>query len=268
MQQAIAKARNAGVGVVTVRNSNHYGIAGYYAMMALENDMIGFSMTNTDVLAVPTFGRDALLGTNPIAVAMPAGAERPYVLDMATTVVPRGKLEVYDRQGKRMPLGWATDERGLATDDPTRVLRNFLSRAGGGLLPLGGEGELLGGHKGYGLSLLVELLCGVLAGAAYMDLVYPKDAAGKPLPANLGHIFGALRVDAFRPLDEYKASMDDAIRRLHNSSKAEGQTRIYIHGEKEFELAERNQAAGVPLEAKVVADLKKIGDEIGVPYTL
>ncbi len=268
MRLALDKARAVGVGVVTVRNSNHYGIAGYYAMMGLPEDLIGFSMTNTDVLAVPTFGRDALLGTNPIAVAMPAGAEQPYVLDMATTVVPRGKLEVYDRKGKAMPLGWATDERGLSTTDPTLTLRNFARRAGGGLLPLGGAGEEMGGHKGYGLSLLVELLCGVLANAAYMDNVYPKDAAGKPLPANLGHIFGALRPDAFGPLADYKAHMDDAIRRLRRSAKAEGQERIYIHGEKEFELAAAQQIAGVPLHEKVVADLRKIGEEVGVKYPL
>lgn len=268
MALALDKARQTGVGIVTVRNSNHYGIAGYYAMMALKEDMIGFSMTNTDVLAVPTFGRDALLGTNPIAVAMPAGAELPYVLDMATTVVPRGKLEVYDRLGKAMPAGWATDERGLGTTDPGRVLRNFLGRAGGGLLPLGGEGEEMGGHKGYGLSLLVELLCGVLSGAAYMTDVYPKNADGKPRPADLGHIFGALRVDAFGPLDQYKARMDDAIRRLRGSAKAEGQARIWVHGEKEFERSAANRAAGVPLHEKVVADLRKIATETGVAYSL
>ena len=268
MSSAIEKAGNVGVGIVTVRNSNHYGIAGYYAMMALEEDMIGFSMTNTAVLVVPTFGRDALLGTNPIAVAIPAGEEMPYVLDMATSVVPRGKLEVYDRLEKPLPIGWATDEHGIATDTPGQVLRNFLARAGGGLLPLGGEGELHGGHKGYGLSLMVELLCGVLSGAAYMDLVYPKDKAGKPLPSNIGHIFGALRVDAFQPVDEFKATMDDAIRRLHDSSKATGQERIWVHGEKEYELADENLTAGVPLHEKVVKELEVIAGEVGIPFSI
>jgi len=201
MSLAIDKAHNVGVGITTLKNSNHYGIAGYYAMMALEADMIGFSMTNTAVLVVPTFGRDALLGTNPIAMAIPAGEELPYVLDMATSVVPRGKLEVYDRLEKDLPMGWATDESGIATQNPGQVLRNFMSHAGGGLLPLGGEGELYGGHKGYGLSLMVELLCGVLSGAAYMDLVYPKDDAGKPLPSDIWHIFAAILLDAFRPVE-------------------------------------------------------------------
>jgi LDH2 family malate/lactate/ureidoglycolate dehydrogenase len=266
MLMAIEKARELGVGLVTVRNSNHYGIAGYYAMMALEEDMIGMSMTNTDVLVVPTFGRDALLGTNPIAVAIPAGEELPYVLDMATSIVPRGKLEVYHRLGKKMPLGWATDEEGVATDDPGRVLHNLTHQLGGGLLPLGGEGELMGGHKGYGLALLVELLCGVLSGAAYMNLTYPKDEKGRPLPSNIGHIFGAVRIDAFMPVDEFKARMDDAIRRLHNSSKAKGQTRIWVHGEKEFEQTEQNLAAGVPLHVKVFNDLQAIAQELDVPF--
>jgi L-2-hydroxycarboxylate dehydrogenase (NAD+) len=268
MQMAIRKALEVGAGFVTVRNSNHYGIAGYYAMMALEHDCIGMSMTNADVLVVPTFGRNAMLGTNPIAVAAPAGEERPFVLDMATSTVPRGKLEVYHRLGKPMPLGWATDERGIATEDAGRVLENFKKRAGGGLLPLGGEGELFSGHKGYGLALWVDIFCAVLSGAAYADLVYPKTPDGKPLPANLGHFFGAWRVDAFRPVEEFKAAMDDLQRRLKNTPKAEGATRIYIHGEKEYEETERRLREGIPLNPKVAADLQAIAAELGVEYDL
>jgi L-2-hydroxycarboxylate dehydrogenase (NAD+) len=264
MEMAIRKAKEYGAGFVTVCNSNHYGIAGYYAMMALEHDCIGISMTNADVLVVPTFGRDAVLGTNPIAVAAPAGQERPFVLDMATSTVPRGKLEVYNRLGKPMPLGWATDERGVATTDAGRVLENFKKRAGGGLLPLGGEGELLSGHKGYGLALLVDVMCAVLSGAAYANLVYPKSADGKPLPANLGHFFGAWRVDGFRPVEEFKAAMDDLQRRLKATPKAEGAERIYIHGEKEYEKTALYLAEGIPLNPKVAADLRAIGEELGV----
>jgi len=142
MKLAIKKAQEMGVGFVAVRNSNHYGIAGYYSMMALREELIGISMTNAAVLVVPTFGKDALLGTNPISVAAPSGEERPFVLDMATSTVPRGKLEVYDRQEKPLPLGWATDEQGVATADARQVLGNLLARAGGGLLPLGGEGAV------------------------------------------------------------------------------------------------------------------------------
>lgn len=268
MKLAIKKAQNVGVGFVAVRNSNHYGIAAYYSMMALEHEMIGISMTNAAVLVVPTFGKDAMLGTNPISVAAPAGEERPFVLDMATSTVPRGKLEVYDRQEKPLPLGWATDEHGVATTDAHRVLDNLLARAGGGLLPLGGEGELFRGYKGYGLVLLVDILSGVLPGAGYANTIYPKTSEGKPLPADVGHFFGAIRVDAFRPLNEFKVTMDDIIRRLKGSAKAEGAERIYIHGEKEAEEEERRRREGIPLHPKTVTAMQQIARELGVEYDL
>ena len=268
MKLSIEKAKKYGTAFVTVRNSNHYGIAGYYAMMALEYNMIGISMTNADVLVVPTFGRHAVLGTNPIAVAVPTGQERPFVLDMATSTVPRGKLETYDRQGKAMPLGWATDEKGIPTADAHRVLDNFRARRGGGLLPLGGAGELFSGHKGYGLALLVDILSAVLPGAAYANMVYPKTPQGKPLPANLGHFFGSIKVEAFRSVDEFKSAMDGLIRRLKNSPKAEGADRIYIHGEKEYEEAERRAKEGIPLDEKVTADMRAIAQELNVKYDL
>jgi L-2-hydroxycarboxylate dehydrogenase (NAD+) len=268
MKAAIDKAREVGCGFAAVRNSNHYGIAGYYAMMALEQDMIGLSTTNADVLVVPTFGRDATYGTNPIALAVPAGEERPFVLDMATSTVPRGKLEVYHRQEKPMPPGWATDERGIPTTDAGRVLGNFVQRAGGGLLPLGGAGEELSGYKGYGLGMLVEILSAVLPGAAYLTSVYPKDAEGSPLPANLGHFFGAWRLDAFRPAAQFKADMDDLIRRLKGGRLAEGAERIYIHGEKEFEEADRRARQGISLGAKVEASLRQVAQDLGVAYSL
>jgi L-2-hydroxycarboxylate dehydrogenase (NAD+) len=268
MNMAIAKAREYGCGFATVRNSNHYGIAGYYAMMALEHDMIGISTTNADVLVVPTFGCDAMYGTNPIALAVPAGDERPFVMDMATSTVPRGKLEVYNRQEKPIPMGWATDERGVPTTDAGRVLDNFIKRAGGGLLPLGGAGEEFSGYKGYGMGLMVEILSAILPGAAYLTSVYPKDASGKPLPANLGHFFGAWRLDAFRPAAAFKADMDDLIRRLKGGRRAEGASRIYVHGEKEFEEADRRTQRGIPLGAKVEASLKQIATELGVQYNL
>jgi LDH2 family malate/lactate/ureidoglycolate dehydrogenase len=268
MERAIQKAKEYGAGFVSVRNSNHYGIAGYYAMMALEHDCVGMSMTNSAVLVVPTFGRDSMLGTNPIAVAAPAGQGYPFVLDMATSTVPRGKLEVYNRLEKPLPMGWATDETGTPTSEGGRVLENFKQRAGGGLLPLGGAGELLGGHKGYGLSLWVDVFCAILSGAAYADTVYPKTTEGKPLPSAIGHFFGAWRVDAFRPVDEFEAAMDDLQQRLKNSPKGEGESRIYVHGEKEYEQAETNARDGIPLNPKVAADLEAIGQELGIEYDL
>lgn len=268
MELAIRKAKEVGCGFVTVCNSNHYGIAGYYAMMALESDCIGISMTNADILVVPTFGRDAMLGTNPIAVAAPAEQEPDFVLDMATSTVPRGKVEVYNRQNKPMPLGWATDETGTPTENARRVLDNFIAHAGGGLLPLGGAGEEMRGYKGYGLALLVDVMCAVLSGAAYANLVYPKTAEGKPLPSNIGHFFGAWRIDAFRNPDEFRASMDDFQKRLKHSPKASGAERIYFPGEKEYERTRDQLKNGILLEAKVATDLQAIARETGVAYGL
>ncbi len=268
METAIKKAKQSGAGFVTVRNSNHYGIAGYYAMMALKEDCIGMSMTNAEMLVVPTFGRDAVLGTNPIAVAAPAGKEKPYVLDMATSTVPRGKVEVYDRQGKTLPPGWATDQQGVGTDNARLVLDNIKNRTGGGLLPLGGEGELHSGHKGYALALWVEVFSAILSGAAFANLIYPMSKEGKPLPSNTGHFFGVWRVDAFRPLDEFKAAMDQLQQIMKNLPKAEGQKRIYIPGEKAYEKMALYSKNGIPLNPKVAIDLKAIAGEVGVKYDL
>jgi len=267
MQLAIRKAEETGIGLVTVRSSNHYGIAGYYAMMALEKDLIGSSMTNASVFVSPTFGRDAMMGTNPIAVAVPCGEERPWVMDMATSIVPFGKLETYDRLGKELPLGWVTDETGQPSSDPLRVMTNLRSQpVRGGMLPLGGFGELMGGHKGYGLVTLVDILCGVLPGAFYANLVNPHGPDGTPLPAGLGHFFAALRIDAIRPVAEFKAGMDDLVRRLRGAPKAEGCDRIYIHGEKEYESTERRQREGVPLSPRLHAELCEIAREFNAPF--
>jgi len=268
MRLAISKARDNYVGFVSVRNSNHFGIAGYYAMMALEHDMIGISTSNAKPVVLPTFGREAVLGTNPMSVAVPAGRERPLVLDMATSTVAQGKVEICEREGKLIPFGWATDEKGQPTKDPTLVLRNIGDRIGGGLLPLGGTGEELGGHKGYGLALVVDVFSALLSGAAFSDLTYPTDKNGRPLPSNIGHFLGAIRVDGFRPLSEFKATMDDLVCRIKGSSKLEGVDRIYIHGEKEFEMSEQRQREGIPLCREVALDLQTIAEDLGlrVPF--
>ncbi len=269
MKMAIQKAQQVGLGMVTVRNSNHYGIAGYYAMMALAEGCIGMSMTNSAVFVVPTFGKDARLGTNPIALAAPAGKERPYVLDMATSVIPFGKLENYSRLGKSIPLGWATDEQGKPTTDPSQMVKTMRGDTRmGGISPLGGPTEEHGGHKGYGLAVMVDILTAVLPGALYADTVYPKTADGKDLPSGIGHFFAAIRVDAFRPLEEFKASMDDMQSRLRGAPKADGQDRIYIHGEKEFEEAERRKRDGIPLNPKVVEDLNGVAESVGIDFKI
>ena len=271
MELAMEKARAVGAGFVTVFNSSHYGIAGYWSMMALEQDMIGFSMTNASAISIPTFGRDGKLGTNPISVAAPAGDAYPYVLDMATTITPFGRVEVFKRRGMELPPGWAIDENGKDNTDPDKVLENARRRKDGltgGFLPLGGAGETYGGHKGYGLALLVDILCGVLSGAGYADNFYSTDPDGARKFGNIGHFFGALRVDAFRPLDDFKATMDDIIRRLKATPKAEGHDRIYIHGEKEFEAAEKNRKEGVVLVPAVVESLKEVSEKFNIPLNM
>lgn len=263
MKKCIEKAKKNYLCFATIRNSNHYGIAGYYSMMALKEGLIGISMTNAAPLVIPTFGKDAVLGTNPISIAVPAKNEKPFVLDMATSTVPRGKLEVYNRLGKKIPLMWATDENGVPTDDPARVLRNLLERKGGGLLPLGGADELTGGHKGYGLALLVDIFSGVFSSGAWGTDVYGK----KGQPANVCHFLGAISPDAFIGLEGISENMDNIIRMLKNAPKAEGKDRIYIHGEKEFEKEkERNEE--VPLYYKVYDTIKDICNELGVEFKL
>jgi LDH2 family malate/lactate/ureidoglycolate dehydrogenase len=256
MLRTIQKAKESGIAMATVRNSNHYGIAGYYAMLALPHDMIGISFTNSQPLVAPTHGRKAVLGTNPIAVAAPGLTERPYVLDMATSIVPIGKITVYDKAGDPIPSGWGVDSDGLVTESPKQVL------GGGALMPLGGI-EMMRGYKGYGLALLVDIFSGVLSGAAFGPEVGSVKAER---PANVGHFFAAIALDAFRPADEFKADLDRLIRLMKDSPKAVGEDRIYIHGEKEFERFERYSREGVPLLAEVVKALTQSGQEAGVPF--
>ena len=267
MNLAIGKAGAAGAGFVVVRNSNHFGIAGYYAMMALDSGCIGLCMTSTNPWVVPTFGRDAVLGTNPIAVAVPSGRQRPFVLDMSTSAAPVGKLEVHDRLGSAMPSGWAADERGMPTTAPGEVLRNVRQSVGGGLLPLGGAGEETGGHKGYGLSLWVDIFTILLSGGLLGALARHPESDGGPRLGNVCHFFGAWRVGAFRPLCEFQAAVDELLQRLKASHKAEGQDRIYVAGEKEFEEADRRQRDGIPLPAPVVADLRSLASELDVAFS-
>jgi L-2-hydroxycarboxylate dehydrogenase (NAD+) len=258
MTRCIEKAKQSDLAMVTVRNSNHFGIAGYYAMMALPHDMIGISFTNSQPLVAPTYGRTAILGTNPIAVAVPAGQELPYVLDMATSIVPIGRITVYQKAGKEIPLGWGTDKNGMVTSDPSAVLQ------GGALMPLGGI-DLMRGYKGYGLALLVDIFSGVLSGAAYgANAGHP----GQGVAADIGHFFAAIKIEAFRSMADFTRDMDGLIRMVKDAPKAAGQERIYIHGEKEFERAELNAREGVPLLPEVVKMLEESGRQVGVPFDL
>jgi len=266
MELAIRKAQETGQGAVAVRNSNHYGIAGYYAMMALPHDMVGVSYTNSSPLLVPTNGRTAVVGTNPIAAAFPAENEHPWVLDMATTVVPLGKLEVYRRKGLAMPLGWAVDERGRETSDPAQVMEALAARSGGGIMPLGGP-ALYSGYKGFNLSTMVDIYSGLLSDSNRGPQVDEK-VDGKDAPARVGHYFSATRVDGFRPADEFKRDMDAYLRMLKDSPKADGEDRIWVAGEKEWELQIRHEAEGVPLYHTVVETLRAIGEDVGPEFDL
>ncbi len=258
MSRCIEMAKETGLAIATVRNSNHYGIAGYYAMMALAEDMIGLSLTNSQPLVAPTYGVSPILGTNPIAVAIPAGEEKPYVLDMATSIVSIGRITVYDKSGQPIPKGWGVNAKGEITDQPSEVL------SGGALLPLGGPAEMRG-YKGYGLALLVDLLSGVLSGASFGTGVgHPS----RVYNADVGHFFAAIKVENFRPLAEFKADMDTYIRELKAAPKIPGEDRIYIHGEKEFENAEKFEKHGVPLLTEIVDSLIEAGESVGVPFDL
>ena len=208
-----------------------------------------------------------IIGTNPISLTAPTNRCKPFFLDMATSVVPRGKLEVYNREGKKLPEGWAVDEKGAVTTNAGQVLENMLNRVGGGILPLGGSGELFSGYKGYGMAMIVDILSGVLSGGAYANVVNQK-IDGKPAPANVSHFFMALKIENFVDMETFTNNMDDFIDRLKSSQKADGEERIFIHGEKEYERFEKHKKEGVPLQEKVYAALQAIGKDRGVEFDL
>lgn len=245
MKKSIALARDHGVGMGGVRNSNHFGIAGYYAMMALEEDMIGLCLCNSTPLVMPTYSRKAVLGTNPISIAVPAGKHRPFVLDMATSVVPIGKVEVHRRWEARVPPQWGADSMGRPVDDPEAILD------GGGLFPLGGPAET-SGYKGYGLAAAVDILSGVLTGASFLTGV---SRGSSPGPSQVGSFVAALRTDAFIDPDEFIERMDCFIDELKAAPLAEGCDRVLVAGEKEFWHTEESERDGVPVHRKVWSEI-------------
>ena len=254
MGVAIEKARQAGAGIVTVTNSRHFGIAAHYARMALPHGMIGVSMTNAYPQVAQPGGAGATLGTNPISIAAPAGDEPPFVLDVATSVGAAGKAEIAMRQGKSMPTGWLVDNSGQPTEDPAVLFGN----RGGSLLPLGSFAEL-GSHKGYGLGVAVDVLCGVLSGAGYSAVL-------DPVSWSTGHFFAAIRVDAFRALPGFQAMMDEMIRFLRSVPRVPGVSRMYVHGEPEWETERERRELGIPLHPQVVAGLATLEADLGVPF--
>lgn len=261
MKVAIDKAKLVGTGWVSVKNSNHFGIAGYHAMMALENDMIGIAMTNASALVAPTFSVERMLGTNPIAVAIPANEQPAFIADFATTTAANGKLEILQRKNADTPAGWVQDKEGEPTTDA-----NILKKAGA-LLPLGSDKEH-GSHKGYALGSIVDIFSAVLSGASYGPWA-PPFPAYVPIPENmpgkgLGHFFGAMRVDAFRPADEFKAHMDNWISRFRQAKPAEGYSKVLIPGDPEREFESLRMKEGIPLVEMVAEDLRKLGKGFGI----
>jgi L-2-hydroxycarboxylate dehydrogenase (NAD+) len=265
MQVAINKAKNVGTGWVSVQNSNHFGIAAYHAMMALDQDMIGICMTNASPLVAPTFSIERLLGTNPICVAIPAGDQPAFIADMATTTAANGKLEILQRKSGVAPLGWIQDKNGKSSTDPHEL------KAGGALLPLGGDREH-GSHKGYALGAIVDIFSAVLSGANYGPWV-PPFPAYVPMPETMpgkgiGHFFGAMRIDAFRPASDFKKHMDKWIERFRSAKTADGFEKVIIPGDPENESQEERLKNGIPLLGPVVDDLRYLAERFEVDFGL
>ena len=261
MEIAIQKANQVGTGWVAVKNSNHFGIAGYHAMMALPHDMIGMAMTNASPLVAPTFSVERLLGTNPICVAIPAGEQPPFVADFATTTAANGKLEILQRKNLEAPEGWIQKKDGSISVNPNEL------KEGGALLPLGSDREH-GSHKGFCLGAWVDIFSAVLSGANYGPWVPPfvsfLTPPTDPVGDGIGHFFGAMRVDAFRPADEFKKHMDNWITRFRSAKTVEGEEKLIIPGDPEREYETIRRQEGIPVNNKVVEDLKELGKKLGV----
>jgi L-2-hydroxycarboxylate dehydrogenase (NAD+) len=244
---------------VAVQNSNHFGIAAYHAMKALGEDMIGIAMTNASALVAPTFSNERLLGTNPICVAIPSGEQDPFVADMATTTAANGKLEILQRKNMEAPSGWIQDKEGNSTTDAHAL------KKGGALLPLGSDREH-GSHKGYALGSIVDIFSAVLSGANYGPWV-PPFPAYVPMPENqpgkgIGHFFGAMRIDAFRPADDFKRNMDQWLSRFRHAESIDPEHPVLVPGDPERELEKLRELHGVPLLKPVIDDLKALGEKL------
>jgi LDH2 family malate/lactate/ureidoglycolate dehydrogenase len=265
MKVAIEKAEKYGSGWVSVRNSNHFGIAAYHTLLAAEKDMIGFAMTNASPLVAPTFSNERMLGTNPMCYAFPAGKYPPVIVDMATSAAANGKLEIAQRTGKPVPEGWIQDANGQASVDPHEL------KKGGSLLPLGGDREH-GSHKGFGLSATVDILSAVLSGANYGPWAPPfvsfMEPSANPVGLGLGHFLGAMRVDGFRPVDEFKNHLDNWIERFSSAKPISEDQRVIIPGEPELVAEKERTINGIPIIDEVCKDLNSLADKLGIDRLL
>ena len=262
-RMAMDMAEKCGSGWVSVCNTNHFGIAGYYVLQALERDLIGWAMTNSTKLVAPLWGAERMLGTNPIAIAFPGKEEPPIVIDMATSAAAYGKIEIARRRGEAIPQGWAIDREGGNCTNPDEMI------AGGAMLPLGSERER-GGHKGYALGMMVDILCGALSGANWGPFAppfalrqeIPKRSVGK----GIGHFFGAMRIDGFIDADEFKRQIDEYVRVFRATKPAHGTNGPLIPGDPEREAERERRKNGVPLILPVIEELRDISRKTGIPF--
>jgi L-2-hydroxycarboxylate dehydrogenase (NAD+) len=263
MQLAIDKARKFGMGSVAVRNSTHFGIDGYYALMAIKNDMIGMSFTNARPSIAPTFGVQPMLGTNPIAFGAPSDEDCPFIFDGATSIIQRGKVEIASREEKPLQEGYVINQKGESVTDPDYILQ-ALTKDQAALLPLGGAGEQYGGYKGYDLATMVEILSASLQGGSFLHGLSGVDSNGKPTYHRLGHFFMAIKIENFIDLSEFKKITGGIIRDLRNSTKEPGAARIYTAGEKEFDNEKIIRKQGVPVIPNLQKEFKTMQAELGL----
>jgi len=256
MKMAIEKAKKFGMGMVTVRNSNHYGFAGYYPLMAVKENMIGITGTNARPSIAPTFGVENMLGTNPMTFGMPSDEPFPFLLDCATSITQRGKVELYAREGKELKKGWVIDENGESKINSAEVLEDLIAGKAA-LTPLGGVGEDTGGYKGYGYSTVVEILSAALQQGAFMKMLMgSKD--GKKIPYSLGHFFIVIDISAFTDPDDFKKTTGNILRELRASRKMPGQNRIYTAGEKEYDTWLQRKDKGVPFNTELLEEFREL----------
>jgi L-2-hydroxycarboxylate dehydrogenase (NAD+) len=263
MKIAIRKAREYGMAAVAVRNSSHYGIAGYYTRMAAKEGMVGMSFTNARPSIPPTFGAEPMLGTNPIAFSAPTDEEFPFTFDAATSIVSRGRIEVAVRAGKPIPEGWVIRQDGSLPTDATPLI-DEMNRNEAALLPLGGSGELMGGHKGYGFATMVEIFSAAFQEGSFLSRLHETDPEGNPHLLCVGHFFLAINVENFLPLDSFRKTTGSIVRELRASRKAPGEKKIYTAGEKAFGAAARVMAEGVEIPPGLQNHLSALRAELNL----
>ncbi len=265
MELAIDKAKKYGMGMVAVRNSSHYGIAGYYATMATKAGMIGITGTNARPSIAPTFGVENMLGTNPLTVGIPTDEEFPFVIDCATSITQRGKIEFYSKSGKDTPKGLVISDEGIDLTDSNQILKD-LSAGKAALSPLGGFGERYAGYKGYGNATVVEILSSALQAGSFLKMLTGVDKEGNKKPYNLGHFFIAIDTEAFMGLEVFKKHAGDILRELRSSKLAPNQNKIFTAGEKEYLAWLDRKDKGVPINEAIKNDLIQVRDMLGLPH--